>query len=162
MDTIEALAAEALRHFILGTRDSGAQFWKIGDEAPAWLAGEPSDRSTSLIWAAHDNGDVMPDDYRYAYTRDALTAIAEGDTDGDAIEADIYTADRLRWLASGAGRLALCDEAIEDYGPPTPDTLEERIGMGQLLEKRRVFDAVRAFLEELAGEGEDEDDSAEG
>ena len=150
--TIAALAAEARAHFMKKTRDNGTTFWVVAGGGDAEL-----DWMRQMARDAH--GDTFPDDYRYAFTVDALEAIAEQcdaryagvDPSDVEAEADIYTRDLLKWLASRNDRLGYCDQYAEEN--EDSDTLN-RISGGQYLERREVLGSVVDSLEaELGARG---------
>jgi hypothetical protein len=102
---------------------------------------------------------MLPDDHRYEFIRDAVSALAdEDDTDAarDSIEPDIYTANLAAWLGSRTDRYGYCDEAIEEQGQPFPDTIS-LLQAGYYREQIEVFDAVLSALEDVASEIEDEE-----
>jgi len=143
--TIAALAAEARKHFTQDTRSNGDKFWandvKDTDPVSGWIYG--------MVRDAH--GDMMPDDYRYAFVVDALDVIADSDAEtGDdardsiVMESDIYTSDLLKWLASRNDRLDYCDQYADETD--TNGTLE-RISGGQWTEKNEVLNSVINSLE---------------
>ena len=150
---VQRAALEALEMFVLDKRDDGSEFWKVE-------TGEPYDIDhwvTRLCMSAH--GDMMPDDHRYRFIREALSAIAYADdTDEarDTIEADIYTSTLLHWVASSIDRVAYVDSAVEDFGHG--EGLVDQLSAGQRMEKDEVFDSVLSSLEARAEAVEDEDE----
>lgn len=132
---VAGLAGEVLARFEQRTRADEHTFWCLTDGSPDWMK--------DLCHDAH--GDMMPDDHRYSFIVGALTVLAEDDQDGDSIEADCYTADLTGWLQSRTDRFAYCDQAVEEgYGFTDTVTL---LALGQLMEKREVFELVKASLE---------------
>jgi hypothetical protein len=117
------------------------------DDVPEWF--------TDLCHHAH--GSMMPDDWRYEFIQDALSALEDG-ADEDRLDLDglyPYTADRFDWLSSHLDRPAYCDAAAAAAGEPPGDILAfVAWGMGR--ELREVFGLVRSGLEEIA-EGEDDE-----
>jgi hypothetical protein len=155
---IIALADEGCKWFTTDTRDDGTKFVKTRDEQPQWLE--------DLIFTAH--GDMLPDDWRYSFIRDALSTISDASEGSDSQEVcdeysepDIYTNELTSWLGSRNDRYGYCDEAVEDLGAHDVGTIE-RIGLGQMMEKREVFYSVAQSLaeraEELADAEESDDD----
>ncbi len=143
---ISALAAEAGAHFTTTRGDE--TIVTLRDDAPDWVR--------NLVYRAH--GDMLPDDYRYRWTRDALECIEEsGEESRDDLDdyagefadtaVDVYTGARLAWLASHLSRPGYCDEAADDLGADGLDTVE-RIGLGQYVESREVFELVANALED--------------
>ena len=132
---LATIANEALSSLEQRTRDNGETFWSRKDGSPDWVQ--------SLCHDAH--GDMTPDDHRYSFIVEALAALAEGDEDADTIEADCYTSDLTGWLHSRPDRFSYCDQAVGDgYG--FTDTVA-LLSMGQSMEKREVFELVKANLE---------------
>ena len=148
MPTIKTLAAEALAHMVEKTRDNGESFWCFDKDAPSWCS----------ELAHHAHGDMMPDDWRYEFIREALLAIDDCDSDDEdeirdyvmEIEPDIYTGRLLAWLASSVSRLNHVDEYREEYGFDGPTG--SAIMGGQALEKQEVGDLVIDFLADMAEE----------
>src|SRR5678816_1973872 len=136
--TTQQLAEQYQGYFEKRTREDGSEFWCTRDDRPAELH--------DLIHEAH--GDMLPDDWRYAFIYAALCDIAEADDPdeaGDDIEPDPYTFDRLKWLASHLDRPGYCDAAIEEFGLEVKDTVE-LVGYGQYQEKREVFGIILSCL----------------
>lgn len=69
--------------------------------------------------------------------------------------------DLLEWLSSSNGRLAYCDEAAHDLGDTGDLNTLGRIEVGQVLERREMFnsvlDSLSAELEAREKEEEEED-----
>ena len=145
-DRVQELAREANSYL---RRDRERDILLPADGAPQWF--------TDLCHAAH--GGMMPDDWRYEFIQDALSAIEDG-ADEDRLDLDAlypYTADRLAWLASHLDRPGYCDEAAAEAGGPPGDILA-LVAWGMDRELREVFESVRARLEEIAG---DEDEATD-
>lgn len=145
---ISKLAAEARAFYVVGTRADGKGYW-YADKCPDWV--------TTLNRAAH--GDMLPDDYKYAFIVEALDAIAASgaETRWDienldkceiTLEADIYTADLLAWLASRNDRLSYCDDFAREMSDGTSDFADTlaRIAGGQYTEKNEVLHSVIGSL----------------
>jgi hypothetical protein len=143
--TIESLAQEVLDQFERGTRDDGSTYWSRKERQEDWVY--------EMIMDAH--GDFGPDDYIYEAIVEALQALADGDTDGEGIEADIYHSDRLKWLSSHTARVFAVDELRAETG--AGDSIMDEIGNAQYQERRDVFDVVKAGLETML-ELDDNDD----
>lgn len=150
--------AERMRDsFTRKTRDSGESlsFYGYTDDAPQ--------EAHDLVMAAHDAGNMMPDDHRYEMIVDVLDAIidAEGDQD-EALEiaegsVPVYNSTLAAWLASHVYRGGYVDEAVSELG--YPDTgIYGAIGLGYLYEVREVFQAVWEFLENLDDDESEEDE----
>lgn len=153
MATIKALAGELYRAFEAKTRDNGDAFYCLKDGSPEWM--------TDVIRAAHDNANMLPDDWRYAAIHDAAGIIEDADDleragDEFADDVDVYNGALLAWAASHLSRMAYCDEAMEDFGKP--ESLAQLLMWGQSRERREVFDQLVAALEGIA----DDEDESEG
>jgi hypothetical protein len=135
---IKELAEIMLTFLTTGKRDNGETFVKQKDDAPDWV--------NDVCREAH--GDLLPDDYRYAFIQDALEAIVNSDDlDDIEIDADTYTSDLIDWLGSRNSRYSYVDDAIENFGKS--DTIIDDIRSGQLVEKREVLDAIINELSSL-------------
>ena len=151
-DAIKRLASEARGAMETRTREDGTSYVTAKDEGPGWVL--------DLAHEAH--GGMLPDDWRWSCIRAALAHIADSDDPEDEAGefadgmVDTYTAGRLRWLASHLDRPGYVDQAADEHGAPDPDDLMGRIGMGQYVEAREVYDLVWRFLSDRA------DDDAEG
>jgi hypothetical protein len=144
-ERLARLVAEANRFLV---RDRARDILLPADGAPDWF--------TDLCHHAH--ADMMPDDWRYEFIQDALSAIEDG-ADEDRLDLDAlypYTADRLGWLASHLDRPGYCDEAAADAGGPPGDILAF-VAWGMDREMREVFALVRSKLEKFAEDEDDED-----
>jgi len=69
--TVQELAAEASTYLVTDQRPNGDDYIRCTDDTPEWVH--------ALIYAAHENGKVGPNDYSYRFTRDALDVIADAD-----------------------------------------------------------------------------------
>lgn len=151
MTTIQELATQLYDAFQTKTRDNGHEFVCLKDGSPEWMA--------DVIRAAHDNADMLPDDWRYRFIMEASEAISgmsdSEDTDDAGAEfadqGSVYTADLINWLGSHARRISYCDEAIEDCGPVK--NVVQAMSYGQYNERREVFAQVLEALQGLADDG---------
>jgi hypothetical protein len=135
--TLQQAAAHFYGFFEKRNRNTGDTYWCVRDNAPEYVK--------ELCFEAH--GDMMPDDFRYAFIVEALSALSDTDEPDDInIEADPYTHDLLRWLGSNLQRAEYCNAAAEDFGLETRDIIEW-IRLGQLREKREVLGCIESFLE---------------
>lgn len=154
MTTIQELAGKLYDAFQTKTRDNGDTFVCLKDDQPEWM--------TDVIRAAHDNGQMMPDDFRYALIKEAAAAIWQADSNSDIDECadefadgvDVYTSSLCEWAASHGYRTAYCDEALDEYGKP--ESLSQLLHWGQPRERREVFDQLLQALADLADDGDDE------
>jgi hypothetical protein len=151
MPTIQELAKDFSRRFEGATRDDGTKYRRVKD-------GEQTEELQALIFAAHDAGGMLPDDWRYQFIEEALDAISEDGEDAQ-LEPSIYTHELTGWLHSRADRYGYCDEAIGEYGVMSGDV--KPTGMIQLLtwgmaqEQQEVLSSVLASLEKLVEEMEE-------
>lgn len=153
---IIAAAEEAYGAFETRTRApeaGGEEYTVLKDGCPGtgdegWIK--------AAIFAAHDTGGMLPDDWRYQFIRDAFGAISDAAEDADSSEVcdeyaepDIYTNELTGWLASHNDRYSYCDDAAEEWGAQT-ETLK-LIGLGQMAEKTEVFWSVLSSIAEHVG-----------
>jgi hypothetical protein len=142
--SIQQLAEEAYKYFVKGTRENGDKYWFPGDDRPEWIQD----------MCRHAHGDMLPDDHKYEFLVEALSALCDhdGDVDDakDSIESDVYYAAVNAWHASCLGRSAYCDEYAEVMGQPK--TTDELLSGGQWMEKCEVFDLVVQFLSDRVEE----------
>jgi hypothetical protein len=140
------------------TRDNGESFYCLKDGAPDWMQ--------DALHAAHDGGDMMPNDWSYSLAHDMAHHIAEAleyDAAQDAFDiiaegADslvpAYNGPRIYWLASHLSRLAFVEEALSDAGGALPKDggLMAAIGWGMnyelLMIGRALFDAIEGEADE--------------
>lgn len=139
MPTVHELAAKASGYFATAQRI---------DAAPEWI--------TDMIRAAHNDADMLPDDWRYACILSALDCIAEADDPNDAAhewadaEVDTYDSDRIAWLGSHRYRPSYCDEAAQEMASGPDEGISDMIAAGQYQEAREVYGLVLRFLEQRA------------
>lgn len=143
-EKIRLLAGEALPYFEHRQRHDGTKYWAVEDGAPEWVR--------NLAFAAHEEGKILPEDFRYLFIVEALEALME-DPEEPELEAEVYISKLLEWLEAGPSyRMGLVDEAVSEFGW---DGLFNALQAGQLLEKEEVLQLVRAFLERRIEEGEE-------
>jgi hypothetical protein len=130
-------------YFQTNTRESGDTFVTLADDVPEWVR--------DAVMAAHDG--EMPNDWRYQ----TVAAIFEAFIDTpDAVPsevaeslADVYTSDRLAWLAGHLERVNYVDEANEEAGGPCLP-LVDQLGAGQfyciLAMADQVYEAIGDHL----------------
>lgn len=139
--TIQTLAAEMSRSFTFANRPNGEEFRKLEDDAPAWM--------TTVCRKAHDDANILPDDWRYEFIEQAVDALAEHeDTDDalDALNADVYTHELTGWLHSRTNRVFYLNEVLAEYGTMKDGLL--LLSAAQVDEKHEVFHQVLAALQE--------------
>lgn len=146
-EKIRILAGEALAHFEFRDRYDGSGYWAVKDRAPEWVG--------NLVWAAHEEGKILPDDSRYLFIVEALEALAENPEEPEGLLVpEIYNSQLLKWLeASPSYRAGRVGEAVSLFGW---DGLFEALQAGHLLEKEEVLAIVREFLENAIEEEEEE------
>jgi len=144
-EKIRILAGEALSYLERRKRHDGTEYWALEDGAPEWVK--------SLVWAAHDKGEILPDDARYLFVVESLEALAENPDEPESLlEPEAYTSQLLSWLeASPSYRINLVDKAVSEFGW---SGLFNALQAGQLREKEEVLALVRAFLEQKIEEEE--------
>ncbi len=160
--TLATLAATFAASFETAKRDDGTSYVRTKDDSPAWVR--------DIVQAAHQAGNVLPDDFRYRMTSEVADAInealsydADADLDDERHERidgliPVYNNDRLQWLASSLFRTAYCDDARENGVVAEDADMFDRIAAGIDEEYREIWDAVQRGLEEQAEEDDEETD----
>ena len=155
MSTIKQLAEQMSQAFEGRTRDNGAEFRALKDRSPEWM--------TTVCRKAHDDADMLPDDWRYQFISECVNAISEHEgADEDiaeavnTIEADVYTSELTGWLHSRVSRIEWMDQASEAYGKF--DTISDHLQMAQSMEKEETFFQVLQALRDLATDKDDTED----
>lgn len=149
MTTWHTLATEAASWMERATRDDGTVYRRFKDGRPEWLQ--------DLAYAAHDNGGIWADDWRYEFIEEALDALADADPDADPeevlyeIEPDILTSELTRWLDSRNSRVHYLSEVLEEYGSEGMDGFR-LLALAQGREKQETASQVLAFIMERAEE----------
>jgi len=147
--TIQELAREALECFVLKERPDGEAFWTLKEDAPLWIR--------DLCYRAHDDGEILPDDWRYRFIVEALETLSECEDPYDVyIETYTHSGELLNWFASSLARLQWVEEAVEGMDWEGGFDLLLALQAGQLMEKEEVLDLVREFLERMIEEGEED------
>lgn len=149
--SIATLAKTASDAMVSTKRDNGEEFWKFTDTAPAWCK--------DLSHACH--GDMLPDDYRYSFIRDALLILADCEDEDEwsqriDSDVDIYTHALCAWLGSYAGRIGYVDEAVEEMGLDKKRGIIGALMMGQYREREEVLQAAVAFLRDMDDDSGDQ------
>lgn len=149
MSTIQELAAIAYKSLEWKTRPNGDEYITRKDDAPAWLE--------DVCYAAHDG--MFPDDYKYEFIKAAVDAIMDDEDPDEALDSDVdvYTGRLTAWLASSTSRMGYVDDGVDEYGW---SSLDQALKVGQLAERREVYDAVYSALEDLASESAEEEAEA--
>ena len=152
MTTLRELARLGADSFTTGTRPDGTPYTHRTPDAPDWVQ--------SIIFAAHEDGDIFPDDFRYAVTAEALEYIAETTHDPEdranefADDTDVYNSDLTDWVGSNALRGSYVDEANEDI---PAENFYAGLMRGQALERHEIYAAVLNYLRGIADDEEDEE-----
>lgn len=129
-------------------RENGERFLCIKDS----LKKSTEEKIRNLIHAAHNDGEFLPDDFRYNMIGSALASIAAGSLDDENIyeiagqEIDVYNSDLLRWVSSNLSRPEYVDEAVKEYGYPD-NGFFAALQAGQSKEIEEIFGAVLHYLE---------------
>jgi hypothetical protein len=144
--TIQSLAAEISQAFEGALRSvTGETFRKLKDDAPSWMA--------TVCRKAHDDGNLLPDDWRYAFIEqavDALAAYGDADEARSSLEPDIYTHELTGWLHSLNSRVYYLGEALTEYGSFRDGF--QLLAAAQMVEKEEVFQQVVNALTEMKGD----------
>ena len=128
-----------------GPRENGEEYVRITKGSPDWVS--------EMVYEAH--GEMFPDDWKYACISAACEWIAGSEDPWDEVSefadayVDVYTSDRIAWLASHLFRPGYCTEAAEEFGTESHDVIE-LIGLGQYYEANEVYSIVLGFLERQA------------
>jgi len=150
--TIVTLARDMAAAMITAKRDNGDRFYKIAPGSPEWMK--------DVCMAAHDGGNVLPDDYRYAFIADALGNIEQADDDAtledltDMIcewsdgDTDVYNSDLYSWLQSSVHRAGYVDEHTNECGHSDMGLSGDIMG-GQCGERREVYYQIIDALDAL-------------
>jgi hypothetical protein len=139
--TLQILAREMSQAFESVTRPgSGETYRKLRDTAPEWM--------TTVCRLAHDEGRLLPDDWRYAFIEQAVDALAEHEDTDEALgrlEPDMYTSDLTGWLNSLNSRVFFLEEALTEYGSFRDGF--QLLAAAQMIEKEEVFQQVVSALQ---------------
>ena len=136
--TIQSLANEMSLRFEIGKRTNGEEFRKLRDDSPDWM--------TDVCRAAHNGGEMLPDDWRYEFIEDAVDLLAECEDPGDAIERlepNVYTHDLTAWLHSRGDRMGFVDDLLGDNAFRSG---YELLAMAQFAEREEVLYQVKQAL----------------
>src|SRR5690606_4982391 len=141
--SIQNLAREALGYFVLKERPDGETFWTVKDGSPQWVR--------DLCFKAHDNGEILPDDWRYRFIVESLETLSECEDPYDVyIEIYTHSGELLKWFSSSLARLQWVQEAVEGMDWENSFDILLALQAGQLHEKEHVFNVVLDELSRLA------------
>lgn len=140
--TIETVATECLAFFETKQRNDNTSFVSTHGNAPDWVK--------EVVYAAHMEGEMFPDDWRYEAIESAVRSLSE-DADMDVDDwaqtvVDVMNSELLKWVASNSRRVGFVDEAKEEISNEADFFYS--ISLGQFLEYRDVMDSVRNALQE--------------
>lgn len=167
--TFAKVMKELADAFVSDVRNDGKTFYKLSDEAPAWLQKDAGSKVMREIHGVLD--DRLPSDWVY----EAVSSIAdnfvsyESEDEDSAREStheiadglvDVYNADRLRWLADHLLNADLVDEACKELGCGEDAGIVDRIGIGQYYAYERLAQAVIDAVRDEADTREDDDEEA--
>lgn len=144
MNNLMTLAYAAFGYFQTVHTERGS-ILKVKPDAPIWMS--------DLVHHAH--GDMLPDDRRYQYIREACDLLSENEDLDDAmndVQVDVYTPALIDWLGSHSERRYYADMALHDYGIAPDTTVVDIIDWGQRLERCEVIGLVDGYLRDLLRE----------
>jgi hypothetical protein len=145
--TLQSLAEAMSQAFEGATRPAtGKTFRKVKDGSPAWMI--------AVCRQAHDGGEILPDDWRYAFIEKAVDALAQHedlDAARDSLEPDVYTFELTAWLHSRCSRVYYLGEALAEWGRCLDGF--RLLAAAQRLEMEEVFQQVLDALAGMAGDG---------
>lgn len=156
MNALAKAAQEFVNAFEVRHRDNGQAFHCLKDGTPQWIS--------DAVYRAHEDGDLMPNDWTYRLVGNIALEMAERmnggfwDDDYTALDeiADYvtpsYNHEALDWLASHAFRVHRVDELIKNDGFPEPGLISaiiEAIRLEALQIGDFILDAVKERAEEL-------------
>lgn len=147
-DSIRGLAGMMAGAFETARRETGEDesepYVRLREGSPEWMS--------DVVRAAHDDGEMLPDDWRYSTIRSAVECIAESDDPEDAAhewadaEVDVYTSARFAWLASNLRRAGYVDQAQDEGITEGSERIVSLIGLGQYNEAREIYSQVLEAL----------------
>ena len=146
MHSLKQKAEIVAKQLTSKNRSNGDLFITLKSDAPEYIR--------TFVRSIHQG--YMPDDFKYSFLAESLRALREHDSLDDAkdsLESDIYNHELIRWLASHSGRVEYVNEAVIDgIASVVNFNLIQIIGVGQLEEKKEVFDLVVQNLKNLSPE----------
>lgn len=140
--TVQSLATEVYKKLNMSKnkRPDGSEFVIFDKDRPEWMKD-----------MAHDaHADMMPDDWKYEFIHDAVSALSEEDdedTARDVLEPSCMYSDQLKWFSSHMDRPCYVDQAKEEFGSSGEEPIMHDVVQGMAYEQREVFELVLAFLE---------------
>lgn len=153
-DTLAKLARSLADAFVQKKRDTENEygdksFWSLKSKAPHWM--------TEAVRKAHDDGDILPNDWIYQACSHIADSMADTDPDqwddsthewADGL-VDVYNNDRTRWLASNLAFGAIVDDAVKELGRSDQGIFGD-IGIGQYVLLCNIASALVSAVREQA------------
>ena len=108
-----------------------------------------NEEARELVFKCHEDGSILPDDYRYNFMIESLELFCDCQDEDEAreriseIEPDAYTSDLTEWLNSSNSRVYYLTEVLEEIGTIDGFSL---LAMAQQREKTEIADCVLDFL----------------
>lgn len=127
-----------VKFFERGLRTSGEKFFFLASSAPSELQ--------QFISEVHEYFDCLPNDWIYTILVDCFNELSMDSIDDITIESDCYNSELYKWLGNSYAD-EFCAEALQETGIQF-DTIYEVINTGQLLAKRKIYEAVNEFIME--------------
>jgi hypothetical protein len=143
--SIQSLAEEMSHAFEGATLPNGETFRKLKEGSPDWMI--------AVCRKAHDDAQLLPDDWRYAFIERAVDALAACEDSEEArtrLEPDIYTSELTDWLHSRNSRVDYLGEALAEYGSFREGF--QLLAAAQMMEIEEVFQQVLDALDQMKGE----------
>jgi len=120
------------------------------------LADDAAQEVKDLVYIIHENGDIVPDDYKYQFIVDALHLLKEAEEPEffaeedleeleERLEADTSIHQLFSWASSHACRQQYLDNSLELQ----PNNFFNLLSYAQLSEKREVLRLVFNYLDIL-------------
>lgn len=163
--TFLTVLREVADAFESNKRDDGSRYYRLKDNAPAWLKRNTDGEFMHTIHVAVDGPSPrLPDDWICEETAGIAYALAHDYSCSDADSArdraseiadnriDAYNSARSAWLASHLNNGALVDDAVAEGIVSAEADLYERIGMGQYIGAQRIAYSIIDQCEREADE----------
>lgn len=152
--TIQELAKQMSDNFEYAKRDDGSEFYKC-KETIEW--------QRDIIHKAHDDGDILPNDWYYEVINDTVVVLAEYAKDEmdeddlrelvEEVQADIYHSDLIKWLQS----VPCAEWYVNEVLGTDIRNIFPLLQIAQLDQKREIARAVLEGLKEHLEKIEDEE-----
>jgi hypothetical protein len=153
--TLQEIAQTFADAFEQRERDNGDKFYTLREGSPEWM--------TDTCMVAHNDGAMLPDDWRYRMIAHVARELADrepenwDDESPEAIDGlvSIYNHELLDWLASHGSRVDYADSAAEEGLVSASAGILQRARAGQYQEYCEVWAAIVEALRERAEEEEE-------